>query len=341
MIRVQPLTAEGGRQVPVTSKMPLPAAARVRANQKWPPKPAHVEGGLRELLEHLLFPLLLSHGLRNEPREPHRVYGAEPDDDRPARARSDARVTHEIDRASQVAVVLSLIPGVPDAQVIWDGSARPARDDEPWGATSPVNRGVDEARQAARLQIAGQMYDDAGRWIPADEGAHAVRQARDFLADRPHVEVLWGGPDAALPEPMWISVQVIEVKRGTGIGDVPGLLVLHGESLIGMRLCDIALVRRAEPTPTNADPAPADNGDDTSCDNAYLIDPTAEQAWRLVGHKIHQLAHAHPRSWRALDHLASKCRERLWTLLTEHGQDVTVTLWLRLSDPEVALSGPP
>ncbi|MFI6990627.1 hypothetical protein [Nonomuraea wenchangensis] len=82
MSRVQPFTAEGGRQVPVTPKMPLPAAARVWANQKWPPKPAHVEGGLRELLEHLLFPLLLSHGLRNEPREPHRVYGAEPDDDR-------------------------------------------------------------------------------------------------------------------------------------------------------------------------------------------------------------------------------------------------------------------
>ncbi len=103
-----------------------------------------------------------------------------------------------------------------------------------------------------------------------------------------------------------------------------------------MRLCDIALVRRAEPTPTHADPAPADNGDDTSCDNAYLIDPTAEQAWRLAGHKIHQLAHDHPRSWRALDHPAAKCRERLWTLPTEHGQDVTVALWLRLSDPEVA-----
>ncbi|MDX3100929.1 hypothetical protein ACIBO5_58965 [Nonomuraea angiospora] len=54
--------------------------------------------------------------------------------------------------------------------------------------TSPVNSDIDEARQAARIQIAGQMYDDAGPiamiadeawvracwWIPADDAAHQV-----------------------------------------------------------------------------------------------------------------------------------------------------------------------
>ncbi|WP_424534385.1 hypothetical protein ACOZ38_29345 [Sphaerisporangium viridialbum] len=166
----------------------------------------NVEGGLEELLEHLLFPLLLGHGLRDEPRESRRIYGAEPADDRPARSRSDARVTHERDRANQVAVVLGQIPGVPDAEVIWDGSARPAQDGAPLGATSPVNKDIDKLRQAARIQVAEQMYDDAGPiamvadeawsragwWIPADITPYAVRQAHDFLGDRPHVNVLWG-----------------------------------------------------------------------------------------------------------------------------------------------------
>ncbi|WP_433434905.1 hypothetical protein [Nonomuraea sp. CA-141351] len=315
----------------------------------------NVEGGLQELLEYLLFPLLLGHGLRDEPREPRCIYGIEPDDDRPERSRSDARITHEVDRANQIAVVLGQIPGVPNAQMIWDGAAPPARNGAPLGATAPVHAGISEIRQAARIQVAGQMYDEAGPiamiadeaweragwWIPSDDPAYAVRQAHAFLRGRPLVNVLWAGHRGMYPEPTWIPVRVIAVnEHGTGFGDVPGLHVLNGESLLSMRLSDIALVRRADPTPINAGSAPAAAEEGTRYDTAYVIDPTAEQAWRLVGHKIHQLAHDDPQAWRALDHLASKCRERMWTLPTEHGQDVTVALWLRLSDTEVACDDP-
>lgn len=48
---------------------------------------------IEELLKYLLFPLLLGHGLCDEPREPRRIYGAEPADERPARSASSVTPT--------------------------------------------------------------------------------------------------------------------------------------------------------------------------------------------------------------------------------------------------------
>ncbi|MFE4304875.1 hypothetical protein ACFRR6_02165 [Streptomyces sp. NPDC056891] len=77
-----------------------------------------------------------------------------------------------------------------------------------------------------------------------------------------------------------------------------------------------------------------------SAENAYSITPSAEEAWRLVGHYLHHLSHGRPEEWRLRDHEASQCRQRLWSAPTENGQDVTVALWLRLSDTEVSCDDP-
>lgn len=314
----------------------------------------NVESGLSELLEYLLFPLLLGHGLRDEPRgEQRRIYGAAQDDDRPARSRSDAHLSHELDRAGQVAVALGRIPGVANAEVMWDASPAEPVIDGTLGATSPVNDLIDELRQAARIQAAEQLYDSAGpmaltadeawsrsgRWIPADDAPRALDQARRFLARRPKVRVLWAGPGGALAEPVWIRTQVAEINAHAtdpGVDDAPWLQVFDGESLRRMRIADIAIIDRDD-ADTTADSNPAEAPETQP---AYTIDPTAEQAWRLVGHNLHHLAHTRPRSWRAMDHMASKCRDRLWTLPTEHGQDVTVQMWLRLTDTEINCDDP-
>jgi hypothetical protein len=73
---------------------------------------------------------------------------------------------------------------------------------------------------------------------------------------------------------------------------------------------------------------------------AYVIEPTADQAWRLAGHHIHALAHQHGTEWIALDQQAAQCRTRLQDLALQHGDDVTITLWLDLSDTEVACEDP-
>ncbi|MFI5864731.1 hypothetical protein [Streptomyces sp. NPDC051546] len=73
---------------------------------------------------------------------------------------------------------------------------------------------------------------------------------------------------------------------------------------------------------------------------AHLITPSAEEAWRLVGHYLHGLAHELPDQWRLRDHEASQCRERVWSRPTENGQDVQVALWLRLYDTEVPCDDP-
>ncbi|MDL4821083.1 hypothetical protein [Actinomadura opuntiae] len=75
---------------------------------------------MEALLEHLLFPLLLGHGMHDEPRKEQRLYGAGPDDDRPGRSRSDARLRAAVDRTHQISVVLGRVPGLP-------GERRPAR----------------------------------------------------------------------------------------------------------------------------------------------------------------------------------------------------------------------
>ncbi|GAA3085872.1 hypothetical protein GCM10020000_85490 [Streptomyces olivoverticillatus] len=73
---------------------------------------------------------------------------------------------------------------------------------------------------------------------------------------------------------------------------------------------------------------------------AHVINPSAEEAWRLVGHYLHRLSHELPEQWRALDSQAAQCRQQLWWLPTKDGQDATVALWLRLADTEVSCGNP-
>ncbi|MFF2226877.1 hypothetical protein ACFVV7_26585 [Streptomyces globisporus] len=77
-----------------------------------------------------------------------------------------------------------------------------------------------------------------------------------------------------------------------------------------------------------------------TAETAHTISPSALEAWRLVGHYLHGLAHGFPEQWRLRDHAASRCREVVWSLPTENGNDVQVALWLRLSDTEVPCDDP-
>ena len=77
-----------------------------------------------------------------------------------------------------------------------------------------------------------------------------------------------------------------------------------------------------------------------NAETAHVISPSAEEAWRLVGHYLHRLSHEIPEQWRLRDHEASRCRERVWSLPTENGNDAQVALWLRLSDTEVPCGDP-
>ncbi|WP_424892219.1 hypothetical protein [Streptomyces sp. XH2] len=77
-----------------------------------------------------------------------------------------------------------------------------------------------------------------------------------------------------------------------------------------------------------------------TAETARVITPSAEEAWRLVGHYLHHLSHELPEQWRLRDHQASQCRQQLWSLPTENGQDVTVALWLRLSNTELSCDDP-
>ncbi|MFF8617128.1 hypothetical protein [Streptomyces sp. NPDC015350] len=77
-----------------------------------------------------------------------------------------------------------------------------------------------------------------------------------------------------------------------------------------------------------------------NAETAHTISPSSEEAWRLVGHYLHRLSHDLPEEWRLRDHEASQCRERVWSLPTENGNDAQVALWLRLSDTEVPCDDP-
>ncbi|MEU6352076.1 hypothetical protein ABZ896_22530 [Streptomyces sp. NPDC047072] len=77
-----------------------------------------------------------------------------------------------------------------------------------------------------------------------------------------------------------------------------------------------------------------------TAETAHVINPSAEEGWRLVGHYLHRLSHDLPEQWRVRDHEASQCRERVWSLPTENGTDAQVALWLRLSDTEVSCDDP-
>ena len=227
---------------------------------------ANVEYGVQELLEELLFPLLLGHGLYDEPVDPRRAYGAAEDDDRPARTRQDARLSHETDRAAQVAVVLGrYASATPAAEILWEGAADPTLDTAGLGITSPVDARIAEIREQARLHAAGAAFDDggpltmtadqtwirAGCWIPADHAPHAVRQAHDFLTEDLRVEVLWAGPLSSWPEPQWVVVEIVEVNaHSTGPIDAPWLRVADAFSVFGIMLSDIGLLRRAAPDTT-------------------------------------------------------------------------------------------
>jgi hypothetical protein len=71
--------------------------------------------------------------------------------------------------------------------------------------------------------------------------------------------------------------------------------------------------------------------DDTAAGpEAYGIEPTRQDAWRLVGHYLHHRCHSDP-LWRFLDQRASQLRDELAWLPVQRGQDVTVTMWLPLT----------
>jgi len=65
-------------------------------------------------------------------------------------------------------------------------------------------------------------------------------------------------------------------------------------------------------------------------DTAYSVEPTSQDAWRLLGHYLHHRCHQDP-DWRRTDHKASQLREHLVMLPVQRGQDVTVTMWLPLT----------
>lgn len=224
----------------------------------------NIEGGLEVLLDYLLFPLLLGHSMRDAPDEPQRRYGAQSGDQRPARRSADARISHGIDRAAQLAVILNKIPGAPQPETMWDGSPVPAEEHpEAFGSTAPVNEVVAHLREELRLQVAGTLFDEHGPlevtadgawerlswWIPSDDAGHAVRQARAFFDQDLPVQVLWAGHLGSRPVPAWVDVTVVEVHAtSTGPRDVPWLGIWDGRSLAGMMLSDIAAVRRPDAT---------------------------------------------------------------------------------------------
>lgn len=222
----------------------------------------NVECGLQELMEYLLFPLLLGHGLRDMPRDARRIYGAAGDDERPATQASDARIRYETDRSAQLAVLLGRIPGFEQGEVPWDGApAAGAEGAEAYGSTRPVNDLVAAIRHEARLKAATALYDDRGVrqfeigadaawerlgwWIPADSAPHAVRQATAYLAENTRVQALWAGPAGSFEEPVWVLVDVVEINQhSSGPEDVPWLRVADGRSVFGLRLSDLGAVRR-------------------------------------------------------------------------------------------------
>src|SRR5260370_1103300 len=64
--------------------------------------------------------------------------------------------------------------------------------------------------------------------------------------------------------------------------------------------------------------------------DSYSIEPTSQDAWRLIGHYLHRRCHSDP-DWRRIDHRASNLREELAILPVQRGQDVTVAMWLPLT----------
>ncbi|MFD6334239.1 hypothetical protein ACFWGI_32290 [Streptomyces niveus] len=320
---------------------------------------SNVEDGVEAILTHQLLPMLLGHSLDEEPGDPRRRYGAQPDDDRPARSRADAHRTHGIHRANQVAVVLGKIPFTPPGAPVWDGAATSGAGAQSLGSTAPANdlcRAVrDEARQQAAEALydldgcdavgADQAWDRNGWWIPSDHAPHAVRQAEQFLPVRTRVEVVWFGPDGQLPDPVQICVDVTSVNpHSTGPLDVPWLQVWDGHSVFGLTLSDIALVRRADPGDELTQVWPSSSSSDSE-DEVLVKEtspgttdgalPTLDELSLLTSQFLHLAGHRLGEGWKSVDEKAYAAHQRLEEALEAEYTGFAATrvkVWINLFD---------
>lgn len=323
---------------------------------------SNVESGLEVLLKHQLFPMLLGHSLDEEPDDPRRRYGAQPEDDRPARSRAEAHVTHGIDRANQVAVILGKLPFTPPGVPVWDGAALAGADALGLGSTAPANDLCRAVRDEARQQAAEALYDldgcdavDAeqawvrnGWWIPSDHAPHAVRQAQQFLPAKTRVNALWFGPAAQFSEPVQICVDTTSVNpHSTGPRDVPWLQVWDGHSVFGLTLSDVALIRRAdagdELTQVWPSPSSAEREDDatvkaTSPGTTDTTDrplPTLDELSLLTNQFLHLAGHRLGEAWKSVDEKAYAAHQRLEKALEAEYTGflaTTVKVWINLFD---------
>ncbi|MFF3730936.1 hypothetical protein ACFYXM_11585 [Streptomyces sp. NPDC002476] len=334
---------------------------------------SNVESGLEELLRYQLLPMLLGHSLDEEPDDPRRRYGAQDGDERPAATGSDARISHGIDRANQVAVILGTLPFTPPGVPVWDGAPVTGADAEGLGSTAPAGEQCAALRQEARQQAAETLYDAGGPlvvdadhawdrdgwWIPSDHSLHAVRQARQFLGSRTRVLALWYGPGAQFPEPVQVCVEVTDVHpRSTGPVDVPWLSVWDGHSFFGMTLSDLALVRRAEPGeeltqvwPAHDDTDTGHQGDAAMRADASSADggaggtlPTLEELSLLTNRFLHLAGHRLGEDWKSVDEKAYAAHQRLEKALEAEYTGFAATsvkVWINLFDTtHPCLSGP-
>ncbi|MGW6144444.1 hypothetical protein [Streptomyces sp. NPDC055140] len=321
---------------------------------------SNVEYGLEALLTHQLFPMLLEYSPDEEPADPRRRYGAQPEDDRPARSRADAHLTHSIDRANQVAVVLGKIPFTPPGVPVWDGPAVTGADAQGLGSTAPANDLCRAVRDEARQQAAEALYDldgcdavDAeqawtrnGWWIPSDDAAHAVRQAQQFFGEKKtRVNALWFGPGAQLPEPVQICVDTTSVNpHSTGPQDVPWLQVSDGHSVFGLTLSDIALIRRADPRSELTQVWPSERSSDREAEATVNEThpgttggplPTLDELSLLTNQFLHLAGHRLGEGWKSVDEKAYAAHQRLEKALEAEYTGflaTTVKVWINLFD---------
>ncbi|MFD7861483.1 hypothetical protein [Streptomyces sp. NPDC059783] len=331
---------------------------------------SNVESGLAELLEYQLLPMLLGHSLDEEPDDPRRRYGAQDDDERPATTRADARISHGIDRANQVAVILGTLPFTPPGVPAWDGAPVTGPDAEGLGSTAPAGEPCAALRAAARQQAAETLYDaggplvadadhawaQSGWWIPSDHSRHAVRQARQYLSSRTRVLALWYGPGAQFPEPVQVCVEATDVHpHSTGPVDAPWLSVWDGHSHFGMALSDLALVRRAEPGEELTPVWPANNdagarhqgaadvpaGTPGSADGAP---PTLKELSLLTNRFLHLAGHRLGEGWKDVDEKAYAAHQRLEKALEAEYTGFAATsvrVWINLFDTAHPCPGGP
>jgi hypothetical protein len=330
---------------------------------------SNVESGLEELLRYQLLPMLLGHSLDDEPDDPRRRYGAQDDDERPVDGGADAWISHGIDRANQVAVILGTLPFAPPGVPAWDGAPVTGPDAEGLGSTAPACEPCAALRAAARQQAAEVLYDEGGLvvdadqawaqsgwWIPSDHSRQAVRQARQFLGSRTRVLALWYGPGAQFPEPVQVCVEVTDVHpRSTGPVDAPWLSVWDGHSHFGMALSELALVRRAEPGeeltqvwPANDDAgarhqgaADVPAGAPGSADGAP---PTLEELSLLTDRFLHLAGHRLGEGWKDVDEKAYAAHQRLEKALEAEYTGFAATsvrVWINLFDTAHPCPGGP